>query len=194
MRWTIGIKALISRSFLLPKMRFRSCVSIVRSGLLRIFVMERMPGWRQPSSGSIPETFSESYQEDNGFRSLMLDALPSGWVPSSRPVLVVRNAMTPRLMKQSLALLLVLCLLAVGGLASAQSISHESHHAHHHKAAHATVLCNWMCAAGQVLDTVTAPALVERSPVSLLEFCAPSVCSSNFSSSPVSRGPPNPLT
>jgi hypothetical protein len=98
------------------------------------------------------------------------------------------------LMKQSLALLLVLCLLAVGGLASAQSISHESHHAHHHKAAHATVLCNWMCAAGQVLDTVTAPALVERSPVSLLEFCAPSVCSSNFSSSPVSRGPPNPLT
>src|SRR6476646_5886671 len=79
----------------------------------------------------------------------MLDALPSGWVPSSRPVLEVRNAMTPRLMKQSLALLLVLCLLAVGGLASAQSISHESHHAHHHKAAHATVLCNWMCAAGQ---------------------------------------------
>ena len=53
-----------------------------------------------------------------------------------RPVLVVRNAMTPRLMKQSLALFLVLCLLAVGGLASAQSISHESHHAHHHKAAH----------------------------------------------------------
>ncbi|HET9606092.1 MAG TPA: hypothetical protein VFO87_03510 [Nitrospira sp.] len=99
--------------------------------------------------------------------------------------------MTPRLMTQSLALLLVLCLLAVGGLASAQSISHETHHAHHHKAAHATVLCNWMCAAGQVLDTVTAPALVERSPIALVEQCALPVCSSNFSSPLVSRGPPN---
>jgi hypothetical protein len=93
-------------------------------------------------------------------------------------------------MKQSLALLLVLCLLAVGGLASAQSISHETHHAHHHKATHGTVLCTWMCAAGQILDTVSAPALVERSPISRVEFCALPECSSNFSSPLVSRGPP----
>jgi len=99
--------------------------------------------------------------------------------------------MTPRLMKQSLAVLLALCLLTVGGLASAQSISHESHHAHHHKAAHATVLCNWMCAAGQVLDTVTAPALVERSPISDVEFRALPDHSSYFSSLLASRGPPS---
>jgi hypothetical protein len=94
-------------------------------------------------------------------------------------------------MKQSLALLLVLCLLAVGGVASAQSISHESHHAHHHKAAHGTVLCTWMCAAGQVLDTVSAPALIERTPVSRVELYAMPGPSSNFSSPLVSRGPPN---
>ena len=94
-------------------------------------------------------------------------------------------------MKQSLAVLLVLCLITVGGLASAQSISHESHHAHHHKAAHATVLCNWMCAAGQVLDTVAAPALVERSPISGVEFRALSDRSSYFSSLLASRGPPS---
>jgi len=101
--------------------------------------------------------------------------------------------MTPRLMKQSLALLLVLCLLAVGGLASAQSISHETHHAHHHKATHGTVLCTWMCAAGQILDTATAPPLIERSPISRVEFCALPECPSNFSSPLVSRGPPNTL-
>jgi hypothetical protein len=99
--------------------------------------------------------------------------------------------MTPRLIKQSLALLLVLCLLAVGGLASAQSISHESHHAHHQKATHGTVLCTWMCAAGQVLDAVTPPVLVERTPVSLVESCPLPGYSSTFSSPLVSRGPPH---
>jgi hypothetical protein len=98
--------------------------------------------------------------------------------------------MTPAL-KQLLALLLVLCLLGVGGFASAESISHETHHSHHHKATHGTVLCTWMCAAGQVLDSVTAPTLVERSPISLVELCALPFCSSNFSSPLVSRGPPN---
>ncbi|HSA65745.1 MAG TPA: hypothetical protein VLE25_13735 [Nitrospira sp.] len=101
--------------------------------------------------------------------------------------------MTPRLMKESLAVLLVFCLLAVGGLASAQSISHETHHARHHKATHSTVLCTWMCAAGQVLDTVTAPTLVERSPISRVEPSAVPEFSSNFPSLFVSRGPPSAL-
>jgi hypothetical protein len=96
-------------------------------------------------------------------------------------------------MKESLAVLLVFCLLAVGGLASAQSISHETHHARHHKATHSTVLCTWMCAAGQVLDTVTAPMLVERSPISRVEPSAGPESSSNFPSLFVSRGPPSAL-
>ena len=98
--------------------------------------------------------------------------------------------MMSRVMKQSLALLLALCLVAVGGFASAQAISHETHHAHHDKAAHATVLCNWMCAAGQVLDTVTAPSLVERAPISLVERYVLRAPPLSFSSPLVSRGPP----
>jgi hypothetical protein len=156
------------------------------------FTMERVPGWRQPNCRSIPETFSESYREDNGFYSRTLDGFTSGWIPSAAQVLALTYAMTSRFMKQSVALLLVLCLLAVGALASAQSISHESHHAHHHKAAHSTVLCSWMCAAGQVLDTVSAPALVERASISRVELYALSAPASNFSSPLVSRGPPNP--
>jgi len=54
--------------------------------------------------------------------------------------------------KVFLACLLVVCILAVGGLASAQSIAHESQHAHHQKTTHSSVLCSWMCAAGQTHD------------------------------------------
>lgn len=67
--------------------------------------------------------------------------------------------------KRTLAALLVLAILVVSGLASAQSIAHESHHAHHQKATHGTVLCSWMCAAGQALDGISAPDLIERSPI-----------------------------
>ena len=93
-------------------------------------------------------------------------------------------------MKQSLALLLVLCLLAVGGLASAQSISHESHHAHHHKAAHATVLCNWMCAAGQAGEATTVFVPSEVIPSEYVELRFEANLQHAFSSPVTTRGPP----
>ena len=118
----------------------------------------------------------------------------SGSVPSATPVFSLEYAMTSGVIKQSLAVLLVLSLLTVGGLASAQAISHESHHAQHHKAAHGTVLCTWMCAAGQVLDSVAGPPLVERALISRIDLYALPAPSSNFSSPLVSRGPPNNLS
>lgn len=54
--------------------------------------------------------------------------------------------------KRALVPVLVLCILVVGGLASAQSITHESQHSHHQKSTHSTILCSWMCAAGQTHD------------------------------------------
>lgn len=93
-------------------------------------------------------------------------------------------------MKQSLAVLLVLCLLTVGGLASAQSISHESHHAHHHKAAHATVLCNWMCAAGQAGEATTVLAPSEIIPYEFVEPRFDAGLENTFSSPATTRGPP----
>jgi len=98
--------------------------------------------------------------------------------------------MTPRLMTQSLALLLVLCLLAVGGLASAQSISHETHHAHHHKAAHATVLCNWMCAAGQAGEAMTVLVPSDVVPYEIIELRFEADLQNTFSSPVATRGPP----
>ena len=98
--------------------------------------------------------------------------------------------MMPRRIKQSLALLLVLSLLAVGGLASAQSISHESHHAHHHKAAHSTVLCTWMCAAGQAGETTAVLVPSDVIPYDFVELRLETDLQNPFSSFVASRGPP----
>jgi hypothetical protein len=98
--------------------------------------------------------------------------------------------MKDAVLQRSLACLLILCILAVGGLAAAQSLTHETQHSHHQKATHSSVLCSWMCAAGQVLDTTVGPSLVERTPVALAEFSTPQALSSVPSSLIPSRGPP----
>lgn len=92
---------------------------------------------------------------------------------------------------RSLACFLILSILLVGGFASAQSISHESHHnTHHQKATHSTSLCTWMCAAGTVIDTGTVPHLIDLAPVAWSEPFSIGL----FLNSPLhcsaSRGPP----
>lgn len=93
--------------------------------------------------------------------------------------------------RRFLVSLLVVCILVVGGLASAQSISHESHHnQHHQKATHSTSLCTWMCAAGNVLDNGTTPYLLDLAPVAWLEsFVVASILNSPLPYSAY-RGPP----
>lgn len=60
------------------------------------------------------------------------------------------------LRRKSLALLVLISALSLNGLAYAQTVEHEWHHAHHQAATHSSVLCSWMCAAGQMLDGVQA--------------------------------------
>jgi hypothetical protein len=66
------------------------------------------------------------------------------------------------------SILLVLCVLSVGGLAQAQSVEHAGHHAQHQAATHGTLLCSWMCAAGTVLDTAVVTFQAELSPIALI--------------------------
>ena len=48
---------------------------------------------------------------------------------------------------------LVFCFLLVGSIFASQSAAHSLGHAHHHDATtHATLLCSWVCAAGEVLE------------------------------------------
>ena len=47
---------------------------------------------------------------------------------------------------------LVGCLLLVGGIFASQSSAHSLHHVHHKSATHATLICSWFCAAGEILE------------------------------------------
>ena len=93
--------------------------------------------------------------------------------------------------KRALAVLLVLSMLVVGGLASAQSITHEPHHAHHQKATHGTVLCSWMCATGTVLDTAVVTFQAELSPIALITFPSSTPPSIEVCQTSSSRAPPS---
>ncbi len=96
--------------------------------------------------------------------------------------------------KHAIAVLLVLCLLVVGGFASAQATTHALHHSHHQKSTHSTVLCSWMCAAGQVLEGTAAPFLIEQVPVHISEHVSHSFLPPVALESATSRGPPHAAT
>lgn len=89
------------------------------------------------------------------------------------------------------SILLVLCVLSVGGFAQAESVEHAGHHAHHQAATHGTVLCSWMCAAGTVLDSPVILVQAERSPIALVAIVhAISVSAESCRTAP-SRAPPS---
>jgi hypothetical protein len=89
------------------------------------------------------------------------------------------------------AILLVLCVLSVGGLAQAQSVEHAGHHAHHQAATHGTVLCSWMCAAGTILDSAVVPFQSELSPIALITFPNSADLSIELCQPSPSRAPPS---
>ena len=100
------------------------------------------------------------------------------------------NLMSSSRRKQALAVILAFCMLVVGGLASAQSIAHESQHAHHQKATHDTVLCSWMCAAGQGVEGAVVEAMFELFPLEWLELASLGHTPIIHVDSPATRGPP----
>ena len=96
-----------------------------------------------------------------------------------------------RTVLKCLSILVVLCVLSVGGLAQAQSVEHAGHHAQHQASTHGTLLCSWMCAAGAVLDTAVITFQAELSPIALItlpQSTQPSIEACQTSSS---RAPPS---
>jgi hypothetical protein len=90
-----------------------------------------------------------------------------------------------------LSILLVLCVLSVGGLAQAQAAEHAGHHAQHQTATHGTLLCSWMCAAGTVLDSAVAPIQTELSPVALIPLIYSTSPAIELCQTSPSRAPPS---
>src|SRR2546430_11823498 len=72
-----------------------------------------------------------------------------------------------RTLQRATAVGLTVCLLFLSGLIYPQTVAHAAHHAHHKAATHATALCSWMCAAGQVLEGVSFGFLAHLDPVTL---------------------------
>src|ERR1043165_10030230 len=89
------------------------------------------------------------------------------------------------------SILLVLCVISVGGLSQAQMVEHAGHHAHHQAATHGTVLCSWMCAAGTVFNTAVVPFQIELSPIALITFPSSAQPSIEICQTSASRAPPS---
>jgi len=90
-----------------------------------------------------------------------------------------------------LSILLILCVISIGGLAQAQSVEHAQHHAHHQAATHGTLLCSWMCAAGTVLDTAVVTFQAELSPISFVTLSSASQPAIETCRTSSSRAPPS---
>ena len=101
--------------------------------------------------------------------------------------MIMRTLRSPFLAASLVALLLML-----GGVLSAQAVGHASQHAHHHSSAtHATTLCSWYCAAGQVhsgeLVVVAAPIVFFLG----MEYEWPTPATFSFLIPAPSRAPPS---
>ncbi len=99
--------------------------------------------------------------------------------------------MLPRRILRSVAVGVAVCLLLVSGLAYPQTVAHAGHHAHHTAKTHASVLCSWMCAAGQVFE---GTAVILQSDRSLIGFASPITVAEPTSVTRLttpSRGPPS---
>ncbi len=86
--------------------------------------------------------------------------------------------------------LLLAWLALVNGVMAAPSVAHADHHAAHQAGAHSTGLCAWLCAAGQMVDTIRP---IPQGSVHLLAFNIPLIFKpsvSQLDECPTSRGPP----
>ncbi len=96
-----------------------------------------------------------------------------------------------RILQRSVAVGLSLCLLLLSGLVYVQAMEHAAHHAHHQAATHASVLCSWMCAAGQSLEGDVVVVQTNFSPLALADPPVSHDPLTPVLASPVTRGPPS---
>ena len=92
---------------------------------------------------------------------------------------------------RSVAVCVAVCLLLLSGLAYPQTVAHAGHHAHHTAKTHASVLCSWMCAAGQVFEGTAIVLHSDLGPVAAASTGAVQEPASVVHSTILSRGPPS---
>jgi len=88
---------------------------------------------------------------------------------------------------------LVACLLLAGGLFASQSAAHSLHHDHHNASTHASAICSWMCAAGQVIEVADPILDAPIFSIQMVDIPDTSLVHTTFLLSKFDRGPPLPL-
>lgn len=95
-----------------------------------------------------------------------------------------------KMVVKSVAIGLVVGLLFLSGLAYPKVVAHDLQHAHHQASTHSTILCFWMCAAGQALDGIQFVLHIRFDPVIEDDSLSVQLPRSRPADIPASRGPP----
>lgn len=93
--------------------------------------------------------------------------------------------------QRSVAVGLAVGLLLVTGLMSTRMAMHALHHAHHKASTHSTVVCAWMCAAGQVMETGAVQLPQQAGCQVFADDTAPAGPDDALPRFSASRGPPS---
>ena len=99
--------------------------------------------------------------------------------------------MLSRRILRSVAVGVTVSLLLLSGLAYPQTVAHAGHHAQHTAKTHASALCSWMCAAGQVFEGTAIILQSDRNPVGLTSPIVALEPTSVVHPTALSRGPPS---
>ncbi len=91
----------------------------------------------------------------------------------------------------AIPLLLVCVFLALQGVVYPYMLEHLSQHAHHESGVHGTVVCSWMCAAGQDLEPVPELVPVAIPVIALIDDMVVDSLSIESRALWTSRGPPD---
>ena len=85
---------------------------------------------------------------------------------------------------------LLLCIVLVNASMAAPSVGHAKHHADHQTGTHSTGICAWLCAAGQGIESASAPLNTQLQPIEGLVAVQIKPTLTPISLRNFSRGPP----
>ncbi len=95
---------------------------------------------------------------------------------------------------QFLAIGLAACLLFLSGSLLSQVAQHALHHAHHKATTHASPLCAWICAAGEIHQGVAVHPTADGAPAAQTDAAVVQNPLLILCLEVLSRGPPLSLT
>ena len=92
--------------------------------------------------------------------------------------------------KKIIALSLVSCLLLLSGMVVVSLPEHSLHHNSHHATTHGSLICSWLCTAGECVEGIHVALDYSHVPIAQFQPTSPAVHLSLITIEFPSRGPP----